>query len=390
VQRWHGSQGMPVYHLGGCKGSVFAYSNEIDHWLKNLGDQTSDAEPGEDGALEGRRRKSHALNARALEMWQTRSEQNPNTIAGLYRKAIDQDPGDAEAFAGLANVMISAALEGTIDGSFAFPCAMEALRRTTQIDPNSDRTQLSTAWLALVYTRMWRQARSGFQAVLSRHPSNSFALSGIALLHVAEGNVAEALQFALDAWKQNALSSFLASLLCWVHYLAGDPEQTLDLIVQVKSTGGWGATMAAIESLSLIQAGCCAAHIDRIEANARDFPQSQTLQGALGHAYALSNQTAKAALISCNFERMSTMKKRSSAYGLALSMLGLGRENEAVPWLEEAFAEGALWSLGFGADPILNRLDSNPRFRSLLRKIGPAPGRGLRVVSSFDCVARAV
>jgi hypothetical protein len=134
VQRWHTSHGLPVHHFGGSKGSVFAYSHEIDTWLVSLGEESRGGADG-DAAHETRKRRSQELTARATEMWETHSEESLNTIAGIYRKAIDQFPGNARALIGLADTMISASLEGEMDGSVAFPCATEALRRASQLDP---------------------------------------------------------------------------------------------------------------------------------------------------------------------------------------------------------------------------------------------------------------
>ena len=389
VQRWHASHGLPVHHFGGCKGSVFAYAQEIDRWLLSLAEGTRIADPEEDEEHEARKRRSLELTARALEMWETRSEENLNTIAGLYRKAIDQHPGNARAFVGLADTMISAALEGVMDGSVAYPCATEALRRAAQLDSERMDARCSTAWLSMVYERKWRQARAGFEEVLSKQPHGSFALSGMALLHIAEGDLTSAFHCAWEAWMQNTLVCSLGALVCWIKYLQGEFEQALELVAQVRGSGGYGATIGAIEALALTQAGATAASLKRIEAIAFDFPQSQTLQGALGYAYATSKQTGSALEILQNLEQSNAGKKPNNAYARALVLLGLGDARETAPWLEAAYAEGSLWSLGFHSDPVLRRLRSEPGYDALLRKIGTSAGRGIQPAHSLAFIARA-
>ena len=34
VQRWHRGYGLPIRHLGGLSTSVFAYTDELDFWLR--------------------------------------------------------------------------------------------------------------------------------------------------------------------------------------------------------------------------------------------------------------------------------------------------------------------------------------------------------------------
>jgi hypothetical protein len=67
---------------------------------------------------------------------------------------------------------------------------------------------------------------------------------------------------------------------------------------------------------------------------------------------------------------MCVRKKANCGYALAIVLIGLDRKLEAIPWLETSFKRGSLWSLGFRSDAILKPLRGNPRFESLLRKIG--------------------
>jgi tetratricopeptide (TPR) repeat protein len=390
VQRWHAHHGLPVHHFGGSSGSVFAYGEEIDRWLTSRAEESGSAEPGEDEELEARRKRSIELTARAQEMWETRSEENLEAIACLCRRAIDQDPGNAGAFIGLANAVILAALQGVMDSSVAYSCAMQALRRTAQLDTEDVEAKCSAAWLDMVCERKWRQARAGFEEVLSRQPQYTFAISGLSLLLIAEGNVVDACYCAWEAWKQNTLICSLGNLVCWAHYLAGECGQALDLIAQVRGSGGSGASLAAIEALALIQAAPLAANFGQVETLANQFPQNPTLQGLLGYVCAQFGQTDRAEKIFQKLDQMSLLKKRSSGYGLALVLLGLGKRQEAVEWLEAAFAEGALWSLGFRSDPILHTLGGFPRFESFLSKAGPPPGYGAQTDSPPPFKASAV
>jgi hypothetical protein len=37
AQRWHAEYGLPIHRLGGNKGPLFAYADELDHWMKDCG-----------------------------------------------------------------------------------------------------------------------------------------------------------------------------------------------------------------------------------------------------------------------------------------------------------------------------------------------------------------
>jgi serine/threonine-protein kinase len=388
VQRWHAYHALPVHHFGGCKGSVFAYAEEIDRWLMNLARESPLSDEGSDDTFAARRSQSRELELRAHELWESRSEESLHTIAGLYRKAIDQNPANAAALTGLANAMISAALHGVMDGAIAYPAATEALRRTAQLDPDEVETRCAAAWLRLVHERKGRQARAGFEEVLSRRPESSFALAGMALSHVAEGDLDGAKVWAWKAWQRNTLVPMLGAKVCWIEYLAGANDAAIDMAEQIRIGGGCGGTLAIIEALALIQAGPNAARLKRIAALASDYPQCVTLQCVLAYHWTLSGKPARAREIRAAVERMNPQKKRSNAYGMALMAMGLGNDLEAVRWLEASYAEGSLWSLALRSDPILNPMREDPRFQALLRRCGVEAGSSA-YTGHLELIARA-
>ncbi len=370
VQRWHAYHALPVHHFGGCKGSVFAYAEEIDRWLMSLAQESRLNNGFSDDTLSARRSQSRELALRADEMWESRSEDSLHTIAGLYRKAIDNNPANTEALTGLANALISAALHGVMDGAIAYPAANEALRRSAQLDPDEVDTRCALAWLGLVHEGKGLKARAGFEEVLSRQPDSSFALGGMALSHVAIGDLEGARAWVWKAWQRNTLVPLFGALVCWVEYLAGANTAALDMAEQMRMSGGCDGTLAIIESLALIHAGANALRQKRIATLASEHSQSLTLQCILAYSCAVSGKLARAREICAAVEIMNVQKKRSNAYGMALLAMGLGDDIEAVRWLETSFAEGSLWSLALRSDPILNPLRGNPRFHALLHKCG--------------------
>ena len=70
----------------------------------------------------------------------------------------------------------------------AYPSALEALRRMPQIDSEHLDAKCPAAWIDMLYNRNWRQARAGFEEILSKRPT-SFALAGMAAMHIAEGSI---------------------------------------------------------------------------------------------------------------------------------------------------------------------------------------------------------
>lgn len=367
VQRWHVESGLPVHHFGGGKGPVFSYSDELDAWLSGFSEDRIAEAGGADDALAARKRRSTQLAAEAGELWELRSDENLSVIAGLYRTAIDLDPCNAAAFAGLANALILASLTGVMHSSWAYPRAAEALHRAARVGAESAERRCAAAWMLMVQMRNWRAARAEFEEVVRCQPRSSFALTGRALLHVVEGNLSEASRCLDEAWKMNTLASASNAFLSWVQYLAGDYDLAVETISQARTGGDSSAIAASVEALALIHTSPLAPALRRIESMAAANGANLVLRGALGYAYALAGQPGRAREILEGLRRF----QREPWHPLALVHMGLNDNQDAVSCLEQSFAEGSLWSLGLRFDPIFQPLTSDHRFESLLRRLDP-------------------
>src|ERR1700755_3564923 len=137
VQRWHLDHGLPVRRIGADLGSIFAYPDELDGWLRERNpmkngsplptrpvlvpkfnittmpfpSQASFVLP-EDGCVENRR--SSDLVAQGYALWRHASPSNFGIISRIFREAIDLDPFNSSAFAGLAMVLIVQGALGSV------------------------------------------------------------------------------------------------------------------------------------------------------------------------------------------------------------------------------------------------------------------------------------
>lgn len=388
VQRWHVDHALPVHRFGGSKGSVFAYEEEIEGWLTGIAQRSGMGAANGDDSLSGRQAQSREMTLRARELWDSRSEQNMHAIAGLYRRAIENDPANVEALAGFASTMIWASLDGTIDGAIAYPAAEEALRRARQADADSAEARCAAAWLRLIREREPSQARSDFEEVLCGHPGGSFALTGLALCHVAEGDLDGARVWAWKAWRNSTLVPMAGAVVCWIEYLAGAGTYAIELANQMRLGGCGGELLSVAEALAHIAAGPEASRLRRIAALAGDRPQSLMLQCAMAYECALEGKPARAREVEAMAELASPERKRGNAYGMAMLAAALGNDMEAARWIGVACAEGSLWSLGIKVDPLLKALRESPLFPARLHGMESEARPGARG-SHLELVAQA-
>jgi tetratricopeptide (TPR) repeat protein len=392
VQRWHLEHGLPVRRIGSDLGSIFAYPDELDGWLRErnpmkngssqptrpvlvpklnittmpVPSQASSALPA-DGCVGNRR--SLDLVAQGYALWRHASPSNLGIISRIFREAIDLDPFNSSAFAGLAMVLIVQGGLGSVSPSLAFPSAAEALQRAEEINPHQPHSKLARAWLKMLQERDWYGAQLAFDEALTLPDGCGEAQVGLALLNIAEGDLAEASDLLLEAARQNPLSALTLPFLCWCTYLAGDYSESLALNLEARACGHSGVMLDVLEGLATLQQMNFEKSIPRLEHLSSESPHNHDLKGVLGYAYGASGRIPKAHKILDELFEIRNLVRKNCAFAVGLVFIGVGDMQSAAKWLEESYREGSLWSLGFLHDPIVGTLHDDARSRLVMSRM---------------------
>lgn len=383
VQRWLVEYGLPVHRIGGSSGPIFAYKDELDLWLRKRGDISGNASPallargpvpvqealGDSAVFDFqptaalRKNRSMELALSAQAMWETSSSADFTLSVRLFREAIDLDPANARALAGLAFVLIAGSLLGSLNNPIYISTAEDALRRAVEIDPGSVSVLNARAWMRMTTGRSWKTARRYFTEALTANPLFGPALVGRALLHIAEGSLAEASDLLLEAAAQCPLSAPFTLFRCWCAYLNGHTATAASLISQARLVGHTGPVLDAFEALCLLNRHDPEASLETILPLAAQPSPHPLLLGVLGYCYAASGRAREAQTILQGFLQARTEGRRDCSYALALVFLGLHDRPNAMRWIKQSYADGSLWSLGFPSDPLLASLRSDALYQ---------------------------
>jgi len=397
AQRWHAELGLPVHHLGGNSGSVFAYSDEIEMWFRRhrasplieksempslvqMPAKRIIYEPGlriQIPALveSSSRSRLQTLTADAYKMWTVITGGNLHIIAQLFRKAIDLDPGNAEAYAGLSHALIAQGMIGNISLGTAYPAAQAAIEKALEIDIELYEAICAKAWLDLVYHRNWQSAGTLFEQVLTEGPVTTRAMVGRALLSVAEGDCDTASDLLYRASQQNKLSSLSLGLHCWSEYLDGSYAEALEHIAQARESGRFGPIIGAVEALTSVQYLPRHEAIDCIRCLIEEDPRNRIARGALGYLLGLNGNVSQAREMLELLESHHSHSYETAHYAIAMTYLGLDETEEAIRSIERSYQAGSLWSLGFHLDPLLGSLAQEVEFKKFVTAAYPVVGR---------------
>jgi len=291
-----------------------------------------------------------------------------------FEESIQKDPNFALAYAGLADTYVYLAFAGALPLDQAYGPAKKAVAKALELDDSIGEAHDTLGLLKSDFDWDWDAADREFSRAIALAPSYSCAHEDRAAFLGSMGRRAEALaEIAkidqLDAgvsaaWSESQtyyeLRDYPGLIEASRRGLLLDPN----LWVQHYFLGvGYEGTGKLQEAISEYQ--------KTIE-TAGGSPGAGSLQGALGlaHAYSAVGRKVEAEKILRDLERK--LKATSGlSYTMATIYAGLDEKDRAFAFLEKAYSEKSL-GIPFllRGDLRLDSLRPDPRFQSLLRRIG--------------------
>ena len=391
---------LPIHHVGSCGGGVFAYTGEIEDWLRrNDGAMAAESAGRPSAALIGipakgnqgkqltsrpqqpannpAREDARKLIDEAYRMWRLVSASNLHSIARSFRAAIDLDPQNPEAHAGLSHALIMQGIYGRLNLASAYSSARFAAETALELDPASAEGRCAMASLKVVQERDWESAREIFQTLLEDHPANPRLTLGRALLHIAEGDLERASDLLYGAAGPHMLCTIALGLHSWSEYLAGEYSEVMEHIAEAQESGQSGPILNGVEALASMQLERPSEAIAHIETLLARDPGNDVARGALGYIAGGSGDRIKAQEVLGDLNSEYSHAKYVPHYSIALVHIGLDQIEDAMRSLVSSYEDGSIWSLSFAVDPALRPLAEEPAFKEFLRVSYP-PGVGTR------------
>jgi tetratricopeptide (TPR) repeat protein len=122
--------------------------------------------------------------------------------------------------------------------------------------------------------------------------------------------------------------------------------------------------------------GCCYLFVNRSGEALAEFKATQQLspgwpwaRAALGHVYGLSGRSIDARQVLADLDELAR-HRYVTRYAQAYVYLGLGEKTPALDCLENACEARDVAITFLKVDPVLASLQSEPRFRALLKRVG--------------------
>jgi len=322
-------------------------------------------------------RPARQTPAKALEkvvqaryFWNRRPGDVVNHAIRSYQEALAIDPDNAEAWSGLAEVYATLGSweAGVLPHSEGQSKAMAHAGRALAIDPTLAEAHAVLGYAALHYGWDLASAEHSFRSALKLNPHCVTAHHWYSHLLTAAGRMEESLEESRRCLQLDPMNLLMSVHLAWHHHMARAHSLVVEQsesVVAMDPRYHWGHYFLAwgLESL-----GEHARALDAAREAVNVAPGNPVMTSLLGRALAMFGEAAAARQIAAEIARAGGPEQKF-AYELALIHLGLDERDEALGWLERARAGRSGWMAYLDADPRLDVLRTEPRFRALSLEI---------------------
>jgi len=301
--------------------------------------------------------------------WNQLSAQGLERAVEYFERALDLDPDFALAYSGLADTYMIQTQGWGLAPRDVFPKAREAAERALALDSTLAEAHTSLGGVLLFYDWDFEAAEAAFRRAIELNPNYAPAPHWLGISLYSRGRFAEASQAVERALALDPRSTYVKMNVGYLLYVSRQYERALE----VYSDAIRADSNAIVRALR----GPVYVHLGRFEEAIADLEFVSEMLGErnlipaayLGFAYARAGRRSDAERVIRELQELSATRFVNPDY-IAIVYIGLGENDEAIEWLYRATEARTDWPLFFTVDPVLESLQSDPRYKELLRSIG--------------------
>jgi adenylate cyclase len=289
----------------------------------------------------------------------------------FFQQVIAKDPLNALAFSGLADsyFALGPAGIGALSARETMPKQKEAAIRALELDALLAEAHTSLAVVKLVYEWDWDGAQQSYARALELNPNYGVARNWYATYLTARGRSNEAIAEAQRALEIDPFSVNFSNALAGYYYYGRQFDQAIAQYQKtIKMNPKFPLAHADLARVYEQQRryGEALQELNKAISLSRRTPK---LIASLGSVYARAGWRQEALKLLEELKEVSTRENVASS-DYALIYLGLNEKDQALAWLQKCYDDRSTLLLNIKVDPIFEPVRSDPRFVSLLRRIG--------------------
>jgi len=285
-----------------------------------------------------------------------------------FQLAIRQDPGYAEAYAGLAISYGDLAYYGFQAPNDALPKAKDAARKALEMDDQIADAHWALALVAELFDRDWPASERIYKQAIRLNPNDSAVRNGYASAYlVPVGKFDEAVAELGVAHRLDPLSPLITTALGTALALTGRWDEGLEQFRKTFEIAPDFVPGHYFLAQAYAWKGACPEALAEIEKMRPS--DSVPAVGLRAYVYALQGRRREALTVA---DQLETLARKSYVDPIFIANIysSLGDMKPAFAWMEKGYEQHSEGMITLKENPAYDKLRSDPRFIDLLRRVG--------------------
>ena len=325
------------------------------------------------GAEERRLTKSYTTNPEAYQnylkgrYWLNKStEEGFNKGVEYFRQAIAKDPTYALAYSGLSDAYSSLADFGVVPAKEGYLRAKDAALKALELDDTLAEAHSALALIKSSNDWDWSGADKEVRRAIELNPSYVDAHRLLAVVLWQTGRLDEAIAETKRTLELDPLSLDNNVTLGQEYFLARQYDQAIEQEGKVLELDPSFILAYYFRGVSYLKKSMYKEGMVEFKKGVEISPDDILALTGLGYGYGVTGKRVEAQKVLDKLNELSKQKYVSAIF-MAKIYAGLADKERAFVWLEKAYEDRSIVSVGFiKTNPMFDPLRSDPRFVDLL------------------------
>ena len=334
------------------------------------GGQPASNHPGSIPVSDAEKARAHDLYLKGRHEWSQRTPDSLNRALDDFTQAIVHDPGNAQAYAGMADTYDLLEIYATMPEADTYPRALAAARRAVDLDDSLAEAHRALAFAEFYGASDFEDSEKEFRRGIELNPKDPVARRWYANAFATPGRYQESLDQFDKAQELDPASHSTLSDKGIILFNSGRREEGIALLKEVERTDPEFFSPHYYLMLISFELHDFPAFLDEGQ-KAADIRNDPVLKDTIASARAGYARDDERGLLKDLYAKQEEYYSAGKLAGplLAKTCVMMGKKQEALQLLETAFARhemDSLWCLG---EPDLLTLKDEPRYKALVQRI---------------------
>jgi adenylate cyclase len=299
--------------------------------------------------------------------WSKADEQDLKKSIELYRQALAKDPQNALAEAGLAGSYTDLS-DWYVPPRAVMPEAKAAAMRALELDESLSAAHSALCLVLANYEWNWSAAERECRRAIELNPNSADAHDNYGVLLSYVGRAQESAAELHRAEELDPLSFRIYSDGALAAFLARDYSVAAEQATRSIELAPDYFVVRGYLALIYVQMGRNDEAVSQAEKGVQ-LAGSALMKGFLGYTYAATGKAEQARGITDQLIR-ERARRYVCAYEIGTTLLWLGARDDAFRWFETAYDDRSFCIPTTKFDPRLDPVRLDPRYLSLIRRVG--------------------